>query len=753
MRSWALAFLLGILLLQQLATLPPKYWVSIIIIFAVLTRKWRLLCLPVASLLGFAWALWYAYGVLSWNLPRELEGKPILVRGYIATIPNIAPKQSAFLFKLKSLAAQPTSALIKLTWQATDQSLRVGDEWQFIIRAKRIHGLMNPGGFDYEAFALQEKIRATGYIVKGENKLLSHNKKHFLLAQIRQQLKEKISKNLPMTPTSPWIVALALGERQNIAAEYWQVLRNTGTNHLMAIAGLHIGIVASGMFFLVMWCWRRVPFLMLKLPAQHAGAIGALCIALIYSGLAGFSLPTQRACIMLTVFLSALLLRRNMLSWQAWSIALLIVLGLNPLAVLTESFWLSFAAVALIIYGTSHRLAPRGWWWKLGRIQWVIALGLIPMSICLFQQFSWVSFIANSIAIPWVGFLVVPLTLLGCIFLNIWVPFGALMLQLADKLLSILWLILTYLAHLSWASWCQVMPATWVLLVAMGGILLLLSPIGFPGRYMGVLWLAILFFYRYPTPPQGHVWFTLLDVGQGLSAVVQTKNHFLVFDTGAKLNENYDMGESVVTPFLRSLGAKKIDLLVVSHADNDHSGGSQALLNNFSVTAMKTSVPAHFSFASISYCLQGEHWIWDNVQFEFLYPSRDKLNLGNNSSCVLRVTDAQHHTILLTGDIEKLAENALIASSLQNLAATILVAPHHGSKTSALTAFVNAVQPRYVLFAVGYRNRYHFPHSSVMEKYQALPAQLFATAEKGAIQFDEAFRPKLYRIKQQRYWR
>lgn len=749
MRSFILAFLLGVLTLQQFKTLPNLHWIILFIPLALILKIFsKKFILFTAFLLGFSWTLWFAHHHANWNLPKELEGKTIVITGYIKSIPDISSHQTAFLFSL------PAQGVIRLTSRLENQYFHVGDKWSFAVRLKRIHGLRNPGGFDFEAWAFQENIRASGYIVKSnENKLLNHHWYHSSLNRVRQFLKEKIEKNLAKSNTSPWIIALALGERHGILSSNWEVLRNTGCNHLMAIAGLHIGFMAGFAYAIMIYIWRRIPRLSLRLPAQQAGAIASLMMGLTYSALAGFSIPTQRACIMLSVFLVIILMKRKITAWMAWCLAVFFVLLFNPLSVLDASFWLSFGSVALIIYGVSARLSPKGLWWKWGRIQWVIALGLIPFSIWLFQQCSIVSFIANSIAIPWVGFLIVPLTLLGTLSLLFSEKIGGLILWFADYLLSWLWTILTYLAHLSWSTWYQVIPSNSIIFLACVGVIILLFPAGFPGRFFGVIWLLPLFLFKPAAPKIGEAWLTLLDVGQGLSAIIQTEKHILVFDTGAKLSDSYDMGESVVIPFLRSIGAKKIDMLVVSHGDNDHIGGSYSLLKNFSIPKIKTSVPEEFSEAT--YCLRHESWNWDQVQFQFLYPPPENLNLDNDGSCVLRVTTGDKH-ILLTGDIEKLSEKFLVQQDEKKLPANILIAPHHGSKTSAENEFLNAVRPQYVLFPVGYRNRYHFPHPSVVLKYQKLNSILLDTANMGAIQFvmnkDFISKPGLYREEYARYW-
>ncbi len=754
----ALAFLCGILLLQQFSFLPNKYWVSILLSSTILIFYFckKRSAIIIAFILGFAWALWFAHMQSSWLLPKHLEGKLSAVTGMISSIPDVSNHRTSFLFKLESFNQQKAHGLARLSWNDENLHLRVGDTWLLPVKLKRIHGTMNPGGFDIEAWSLQQGIRANGYVVTSNMlKPINLHQWHalYITDSIRQFFRDKIAEHLPLSKTSPWITALAIGERKGIDASSWQVLRNTGTNHLMAIAGLHIGFMSAMIYGLVSFIWRRIKFLVCRFPAQHAASLAALFMALIYSAMAGFSIPTQRACFMFSIFLLIVLLRRNVKAWHAWSLALIVVLLWNPLSVLTESFWLSFGSVALIIYGMKGRLAPSGLWWKYGRIQWVIAVGLIPLSIWLFKQCSIVSFIANSIAIPWIGFLIVPLTLLGCLVLLFSPYMGGLCLLGADKLLQLLWIILTYLSNLSWSSWYQTIPNPWILIAACVGIIIVLVPMGFPGRWFGLCWLMPLCFYQYEKPNTGEVWFTLLDVGQGLSAVVQTQNHVLVFDAGPKFGDNFDMGESVVLPFLRTQGIRKVDVLVVSHADNDHRGGANAILQQMPVSEIKTSVPQFFSGFNTSYCLRGETWRWDDVEFSFIYPTKEYLGLGNDSSCVLKVT-SQNHSVLLTGDVEKIAENYLVTLHPKELSSDIIVAPHHGSKTSGLDQFIQNVNPKIVLFPIGYLNCYHFPHPSVLQKYVSINAMTYNTAETGAMQFTfaEMEKPILYREQHRHYW-
>lgn len=748
-------FLIGDLCVQRATTLPFGMVVASLLLFLMILS----LCIKeyphylyflLITMLGAVWSAWYAAMILSFVLPTAMEGKPMTVTGYIASLPSKDQWQTHFLFKIEG-------ALVRLSWRDPQKQIRVGDRWQLKVKLKRIHGTQNPGAFDYEAWALEKGIRATGYIISStENKLLSHAWYRYPIDHYRQTLQDTIRAHSLGLKTTPWLMALMIGEHEGATHEDWRILRQTGTNHLMSIAGLHIGLLAGFVHSLCAFIWRRVPRLVLFFPAHLAGAAAAWIAAIIYSALAGFSIPTERACLMLSVFILAMLLRRQMNPWRVWSLAMLLVLMLNPLSVLTDSFWLSFGTLGLIIYGMSGRLHPSGWWWKHGRVQWVIGIGLIPLSLLLFQECSLISFIANSIAIPWLGVLVLPFCLLAALAFSFSPFIGGVMLYIADKTLLGLWVVLSWFSHLPLLTWHHAVPNAAIMVVTSVGFILFLLPAGCPGRWFGIVWMLPLLICKPEVPLTGDVSMTLLDVGQGLSVVVQTHHHLLIFDAGPKYSDNLDMGESVVLPFLNTIGVNEIDMLVISHGDNDHIGGAASLLAAMSTRAIKTSVPNMLPTPVTTACTAGETWVWDRVRFTFLHPAANRLNLDNDSSCVLRV-DIGNKRILLTGDIEKLAENDLLSHDLNQLASTILVAPHHGSKTSGMRAFIHAVHPRFVLYAIGYRNRYHFPHPSVVESYNDIGAIQLDTATSGAITFKlradmPISEPQLYRLIHKRYW-
>ena len=761
-----IAFLAGDLLLQQFTSLPSRLMISVMVLISCLLciclRKYcRYIYFIPAFLIGFAWCGWYAHHVLSWQLPVELEGKKLLVTGSIASLPISEHHQTKIFFAITKLQSGRQTinekANARLIWREPPYPLQVGDEWQLMVKLKRIHGTQNPGGFDFEAWSLQKGLQSTGYVVNDQrNRLLSHHVFQYPIDQFRQRLQTRIEQHLPHSSSAPWLMALMIGERTGMLNSDWQVLRKTGTNHLMAIGGLHIGIMSGFAYLLACWLWKRSAYLPLYFPSQLAGTCAAMAIGTTYSAIAGFSIPTQRACIMLIAFSIAHLSRKKLNAWHAWSFALLIVILMNPLLVLSESFWLSFGTIALIIYGMDGRLAPSGYWWKWGRVQWVIGVGLIPLTLYFFHECSLVSFIANSIAIPWLGFFVLPLCFLSDLLLFVWPSAAEFILFLADRSLSGMWMMLTWFSQIHFSTWQQVIPTTSLLVLTILGVILLLLPIGTPARWIGILWVLPLLCYSPAKPDHGAFWMTLLDVGQGLSVVVQTKRHVLVFDAGPKFHAGTDTGETIVVPYLQTLATRHIDMLVISHGDNDHIGGANALLQAYEVKTIRTSVPEKLPVNIASDCLAGMSWKWDGVTFSFLHPDRYHLNDGNDSSCVLKIENA-YYSVLLPGDIEKYAEQWLTQSQSKRLKSTVIVAPHHGSKTSDDRHFLELVQPEYVLYATGYRNRYHFPHQRVQHAYEQLGTIQFDTATLGAIECRFAndgkwIAPRLYRSINQRYW-
>jgi len=747
------------MLFQQLTTLPSPGWVWGLLLsvpLALLLKPyWHL---PAWCVSGFLWSLFSAQQILSGSLPQALVGQDLLIEGQIASLPVVQAHHVRFEFVVRRAWHGDEAVVlphrIQLSWYRNTTTLTAGETWRLRVRLKPPHGFRNPGGFDYEAWLYQHRIRATGYVRETVDNRRLQTGWDYPLQQLRQAVRTQLDKALGESPVKGIMLALVIGDRSAITSNQWQQLQTTGTNHLMAISGLHIGLVAGLVFLLGQRLWRYSGRGMLWLPAPKAGALLALMAAVLYAALAGFSIPTQRAVIMITVVMLALLSSRPVSPSRVLAMALLLVLLVDPLAVLASGFWLSFAAVGIIFYGLTGRLArlPR---WRQGlRVQWWISVGLFPLVIVLFQRASLIAPVANALAVPLVSLLVVPLALLGTGILPLSASIGAGMLQLAAGVMQGTMVLLAWLAEWPHASWTGAASFGWQAALAIAGVILLLAPRGLPARGLGLVLLLPLIVGVPPGIPGGVARFTLLDVGQGLAAVVETRHHVLVFDTGPRFSPRFDTGEAVVVPYLRQRGWRRVDQLIISHGDSDHIGGAESLLAMLPVTAISSSVPEKLAGWPVTSCRGGQAWEWDGVRFMVLHPAADSAVTRNDASCVLKVT-AGEHAVLLTGDIEKAAERRLLQLDPAMLRADILVAPHHGSNTSSTTPFIGAVKPVYVLFPVGYQNRFGFPRPAVLQRYRQAGVNMLETANAGAISFhlgEGSLQPSQYRHAARRYW-
>ncbi len=758
MRLAVLFFLFGILLFQQCSELPEPYWLFGALLLPL--AWWRPLRLPMAALGGFLWAFLHATWNLGNTLPQTLEGMDLELEGVIASLVEESPHRARFHFSVERLYSSERQFVVPrqvlLSWYGQKRpSLVVGDRWRLTVRLKRPYGFMNPGGFDYEGWLFQQRINARGYVRSKRPQIhLAAEVNSHPVDRLRHYLRQRLKEQLGDHPQAGLVAALTIGDRSAIRDKQWQVLTDTGTNHLMAISGLHVGLVAGMAFFLSRRLWSLLGRAPLLLAAPRAAALIALLTAVGYAALAGFSLPTQRALLMVAAVMGAVFLQRQISPSHILALALGGVLLLDPLAVMSAGFWLSFGAVTIILYGVSGRLGENRGWRSWGRLQWVITLGLLPLLILFFQQAPLTAPLANLIAVPWVSFSVVPAALAGTGILLLHPPTGGWLLLQAANLLDWLWPLLEWLADFEALQWQPPSAGNWTLLAAAAGILWLLAPRGIPARWVGVGWLLPLVLSTPQRPAANEAWFTLLDVGQGLAAVVQTRNHVLVYDTGPKFSDQFDTGSAVLVPFLRQQGIRSLDLLIVGHGDNDHIGGARSLLREYPARRLLSAVPERLG-ADAEPCWRGESWQWDGIRFTLLHPPAGETGSGNNASCVLKV-ESPSASLLLTGDIERQAEQQLLQDLPDALAADLLVAPHHGSKTSSSSRFIDAVGPAYVLFPVGYRNRFHHPHPRVIERYKARGIRMLDTASYGAIHFrlgkQGISAAESYRLSARRYW-
>src|SRR5450830_565823 len=783
MRFNIISFALGVCLLQQQPQLPPLAWAALLL--PVLVLWWRLSLRPAngrgaalaAALLanamfaaaGFFYAAAWAQWRLADRLPPQWEGVDLAVIGVVAGLPQ--PFEGGVRFDFDVEQVEPATARlprrVALSWyNGTSPEefqdiapIRAGERWRFSVRLRRPHGSANPDGFDYESWLLQRAIGATGYVRPGGTARLDDLalRPAYFIERMREILRERYWDSLPGYPYAGILIALAIGDQTAIDARQWQLFARTGVSHLMSISGLHVTMVASLFAALIHWLWRRSSVLMLALPARKASALAMFLAAFAYCLISGFAVPAQRTVYMVGVVALALWANRIGSVSRVLCLALLVVLLLDPWAVLAPGFWLSFGAVAVILYVATGRLRPGHSLVQWGRIQWAITLALGPLLLVWFQQMSLVSPLANAMAIPLVSMVVTPLALAGSVL-----PLDFI-LKLAHAVMAGQMWLLEWCAGLPLAVWQQHAPAAWTVALALAGTAWLLLPRGVPARWLGLPLLLPMFAMTPPIPPPGAAWITVLDVGQGLAVFVQTKRHALLYDTGPAYSPEADSGTRVILPFLRASGIASLDAMIVTHEDNDHAGGAMSVLSGLPVAVLYSSLSASHPALLVAPayrlpCAAGQGWNWDGVRFELLHPTAGSYAVdglkSNDRSCVLKISAARG-TVLLTGDIEARSEQELLERVPGALRADVLVVPHHSSRTSSTDEFIAAVQPRWVVFPVGYRNRLGHPKEEVVERYRLIGAQMLRTDSAGAVLLrleDEGVGVRSYRELRKRYW-
>jgi competence protein ComEC len=737
----AAAFAGGVLALQFCAVLPSgRAYLFIPVVFCLL--PWRT-ARPVVKtvlvfLLGLFWAAWQAQPALHAVLPAGLEGRTLLVEGRVLERPlSVSERQQRFLFHVDRLNSGDTGEVfqgkVRLSLYGKVPSVAEGERWQLAVRLKRPHGFLNPGGFDYERWLYQQGIRATGYIRHEHeaNRLIAEASVP-VIDRFRSRLITHLESQPDAGPARGIIRALTVGDRDGLGDQQWDVFRDTGTSHLIAISGLHISLVAGLVFWISRFLWSCCGVLVERYPARKVAAVAAIIAAIVYALLAGFGIPARRAVVMVTVFMLAIVADRDTSFARTIALAAIVVLLLDPVSILSPGWWLSFWAVISIAYCITARYGTRSFAEKWIYMHVVLALAMFPLLVLFFQQASVIAPIANMIAVPFVAMLVVPVALAGTLLFSVSVAVGDWLLRLAATLMELLWPLLHTLAEVEQGLWHPPHPAGWTLVPALLGIAILFMPRGVPGRWLA-LWLMLPALLVEPQRPAwGEVKVTVLDVGQGLSVVARTQQHTLVFDTGPRFSRSFDTGSAVVVPFLRHSGVRRLDMLVVSHGDNDHIGGAASLLDEFPANTVLSSVPELLPAGKARGCNREQRWVWEGVRFEMLHPGDEYLR-GNDASCVMRIVSAGGQGLLLTGDIEAPAEQQLLAREGESLRARILVAPHHGSNTSSTPAFISAVSPDIVLFPSGYRNRYGFPKTAVVQRYNGVQAKMYETGLSGAL--------------------
>ena len=731
--------------------------------FCIASRKGRgkwskAALLAGCALFGFAWHLVWAGLRLDAQLGDELEGVDMLVTGTVRSLPRRFDEVQQFLFEIEQSGNGFSRRKVLLNHYGAEEIV-AGRAYRLEIRLNRPRGLANPGVFDYEAWLFQGGVAARGY-VRGAAQLLPERRAAWLVS-LRASLKARILRLAQNPATAGIIVALVLGDGSGLSEAQRELFQQTGTNHLFVISGLHIGLICLLAYGLTLALCKQIPPLMLYAPAQKIALLPALAAAGAYAAISGFGLPAQRAVVMAAVFMLGSLFNLKQPVSLRFLLAAAAVLSLNPLSFLGMGFWLSFMAVGALLLARQPGSGPAGvQTWLAGslRSQLAVAMALAAPLLLWTGQLSMLGPLVNLAAIPLVGFVIVPLCLLAACGMIFSEYLADTLFQLASWLLQLLFWTLGEVvqAGSGHAILDRGYSGVLTLLLLAAGSLLLLLPRGFPGRRLAALVLLPLLFP--PERPSGEELLRVhvLDVGQGLAVIVQTRRHVLLYDTGASFSPDVSIGDRVVLPVLERMGVAKLDAVVLSHGDDDHSGGFAAIAAALPIDRLYSSFAAPRAPGVRYACREFINWRWDGVEFRFLHPATPREN-DNDNSCVLQIRTAGF-SVLLPGDIEAGVERELAAALRGELRSDVLIAAHHGSNTSSSWPFLKMIEPDYVIFAAGYRNAFGHPSPRVVERSGFFTPFLLNTSAHGMISFvlsrpGATLQVNGFRTDHRRYWR
>ncbi|MDP3562264.1 MAG: DNA internalization-related competence protein ComEC/Rec2 [Legionellaceae bacterium] len=681
--------------------------------------------LIVSFLVGVAWAEYHQHQVSAHGMPNQSLVQHADISGFIASIPIITNGKTQFQFTLNRLNRKPVQAAILLSCYQDCPNFKLGQYWDLKAKLHKGRNLANPGGFDFVSWLKTRHIQWVGVTKRASFQLDTRKNRSFYLLSLRQHMADRLAELDSNEKTLGIIQALALGMTTHIDKAEWDLFRRTGTTHLMVISGAHIGLIAGIGFAFAKWLWCRTERMCLYIPAQRIASIVALMMALIYALLAGFAVPAQRSFISCGFMLLRYFLNQRFSMWQAWRYALLIVLIFEAHAVLMPGFYLSFMAVAILIV-MNQRLHVEGVR-KTLCMQLACLLGLMPLTLFWFSYGAINGFFANLIAIPWVGFVIVPLslitTLIGQWFSIPWIVWA--LRQATLLLLYFLQWIDSFAGINLTTTYSQIISPLALIIAMCVGLLMPLRQY----RIIIILLLIVGVFPRHEQINLGEARIDILDVGQGLAVVIRTAAHRMIYDTGMQFYQGNDMGKMVIIPYLSTLGIRQLDKVVISHPDLDHRGGLKSLMEKYVVKELIVDNPKVYKHARS--CHDYPDWTWEGISFHF-FPIKTGQNSKNNTSCVLQIKNKTSE-LLLTGDIEKPAETYLADTYSQQLKSEVIVVPHHGSKTSSTLSFLSHVAPHYAIVSYGFDNRYHFPHRSVIEIYKRKNILVYNTVDCGMV--------------------
>jgi competence protein ComEC len=720
-------------LAAQHTTLPvTSDQCSLLLVASILMLAWKGLRLAGLCIIGFALFMLAGQEIVAKRLHSAYEGDSMLTRVRIVDFPKATG--DSVVMSVAPVGDPRLPPRSRVSWFEPAVMPAIGEVWELELRLRRPRGNFNPGVFDYESWLFREKNHATGYVVAGKRNRLLWGGAAPGLDQWRALFIVRATAASESASAAAVLAAIGVGARHLVSREQWDRFAVSGTSHLMAISGLHVGLAALTAFlaaFAVLGIWTRGANT--YVVAMIAGVVCAASYALI----SGFGVPARRAVIMLLVAALAIARRRQVDAGAAVAVAATLVFVTDPITTLTPGFHLSFAAVVLLLWLARHKLVFKGHWQitstpsRLFIMQIFLLFGLSPLTAIIFQRLSVIATPVNLVAVPLFSFVTVPLTLGGLVISNVSEPAAIFLLRLAARSIDFLEAYIARMAEMPFADAALAQISGYALLIVFVPLAWVLLPRGWPGRRIAVLGLVAVMLWGPAAPPPGCFDAWTLDVGQGLSVTVRTREETLLYDTGMAWRGGGSVAEQVVLPFLRSRSIRKIDRLVVSHADLDHSGGAAAISEGLEVGSVFLGEP--LPGIAGQRCRAGQGWYSGGVGFEFLHPSPELSVEGNDSSCVLRVT-AGAHSMLLTGDIEAASEHALIRRQVP-LDADIVIVPHHGSTTSSTAPFVSSVKADYAVISAGHANRWGLPKAAVIDRWTGAGAAILNTASSGAVRF------------------
>ncbi len=664
----------------------------------------------------------------------------------ITQLPMNKAKSVSFIAKPLSIVKSDsefdflTLNKIKVNWYQATSQLKGGQIWRMTIRMQPPHGYQNDGGFDYERWMFVEGISATAYVVNRDLPVLIGESSNAVL-KIRAWLSEKIIHHAQGLTYLSLFQTLSMGDKTLLPPVLKQLFVNTGTAHLLVISGLHVGLFSLMFYFLASRLWLVMSHrLNIALNQRDFAVIWAWSAALVYAALAGFSLPTLRALIMLSVLYVALLRRHKISFLNVFSVAVILVLLWQPLALLSFSFWLSFLAVLLIVF-SQYGLKNLSKFQSILVLQLLFSILFIPLNAIVFNQLIISSFFANLVLIPVMSFIVIPINLLAAFLASIdWFAVSFLY-QFLDSLLSVLITYLNFLQDVFGEPIALSYKNMGLMLVSAAGAMALFSFWRLKLRLPALFIIVMPWFYWQSSIEKGALLAHFFDVGMGTSVLIQTQNHTLLFDVGPGNKSTYQPAKWVILPYLQRHGIDWIDEVILSHSDQDHYGGIWPLADkgilpktvlSGSQIKIKALLPQGYN---VQDCHQTKPWRWDGVEFKFLALKSKEVVSDNNHSCVLKVT-SKYGSVLLLSDVEVQRENELVMQYKNNLAADVMLVPHHGSKTSSSLALLDAVQPIYAVVTAGFLNHWGFPKHDVMKRYDKQSIRWFDTAVDGSVVFN-----------------